>query len=206
MATATRKPYAPIPYGMADFGAIRREGFLYVDKTRFVRELENERYAIFLRPRRFGKTCWLSILHHYYDRTRKNDFEALFAGTDIGREPTANRSRYAVLRLNFSAFAKRLETLEESFEGHCQRQLRGMLEANADVFPERTARDIQAPTSIIGQLNELFANTEQLGVGLFLLIDEYDSVANTILADEGHAANRKLWQEDGMFGPFFATL
>ena len=46
MATATRKPYAPIPYGMADFGAIRREGFLFVDKTRFVRELENERYAI----------------------------------------------------------------------------------------------------------------------------------------------------------------
>ena len=90
-------------------GAAKR--LLYVDKTRFVRELENERHVFFLRPRRFGKTCWLSVLEHYYDRTRKDGFEALFAGTDIGREPTANRSRYAVLRLNFSAFSKRVVKL-----------------------------------------------------------------------------------------------
>lgn len=81
MATAASKPYPPIPYGMADFRAIRREGFLYVDKTRFVRELENERYTFFLRPRRFGKTCWLSVLEHYYDRTRDREDEALTRST-----------------------------------------------------------------------------------------------------------------------------
>ena len=87
MATAAHKPYPPIPYGMANFRAIRREGFLYVDKTRFVRDLENERHVFFLRPRRFGKTCWVSILEHYYDRTRKDGFEALFAGH--GHRPRA---------------------------------------------------------------------------------------------------------------------
>ena len=56
MTTAVRKPLPPIPHRMADFSAIRREGCLYVDKTRFVRELENDRYVFLLRPPRFGKT------------------------------------------------------------------------------------------------------------------------------------------------------
>ena len=137
MATAVGKPYRPIPYGMADFSMIRREGYLYVDKTRFLHELEGERHVFFLRPRRFGKSCWVSILQHYYDRTRKDRVQALFADLDIDREPTANRSQYAVLRLNFSAFSKRLSTLEERFEDHCYRRLRRMLEANADLFPKR---------------------------------------------------------------------
>ena len=151
MATAAIKPYPPIPYGVADFRAIRREGFLYVDKTRFVRELEGDRYAFLLRPRRFGKTCWLSMLEHYYDRTRKDGFEALFAGTEIGCEPTGKRSGYAVLRLNFSAFGKRLETLEERFEEYCHTRvdyakLRHLVVVNRDATAAAArAADVEAP-------------------------------------------------------------
>ena len=206
MAATVRKPYPPIPYGMADFRAIRREGFLYVDKTRFVRELENERHVFFLRPRRFGKTCWLSVLEHYYDRTRKDGFEALFAGTDIGREPTANRSRYAVLRLNFSAFSKRLSTLEERFEEYCHTRLRGMLEANTELFPEDLTRRILSLPTMGGRLNELFLHAERLGVRLYLLIDEYDNFANTILAGDGEAAYHSVTHGSGFFRDFFAAL
>ena len=206
MATAARKPFPPIPYGMADFPTIRREGFLYVDKTRFVRELENERHVFFLRPRRFGKTCWLSVLEHYYDRTRKSGFEALFADTDIGREPTANRSGYGVLRLNFSAFGKSLATLEESFEEYCDTRLHGMLEANADVFPKELARRILSRRTMGARLNELFLHAERLGFRLYLLIDEYDNFANTILAGEGQAAYRRLTHGGGFFRDFFATV
>ena len=205
MATA-HKPFPPIPYGMADFSAIRREGFLYVDKTRFLRSLENERHVFLLRPRRFGKSCWVSILEHYYDRTRKDNFEALFAGTDIGREPTANRSRYVVLRLNFSAFSKRLATLEERFESHCHTHLRGMLEKNADLFPEKITQRILSPPRLDGRLNELFHHAERLGVHLFVLIDEYDNFANTILAGEGVAAYHAMTHGSGFFRDFFATL
>ena len=56
MATAVRKPYPPIPDGMADFSMIRREGYLYVDKTRFLHELEKERHVFLLRPR-LGTDC-----------------------------------------------------------------------------------------------------------------------------------------------------
>ena len=206
MATATRKPFQPIPYGMADFSAIRREGFLYVDKTRFLRDLEDERHVFLLRPRRFGKSCWVSILQHYYDRSRKDRFEALFAGLDIGREPTANRSQYAVLRLNFSAFGKRLSKLEQNFEEYCDIQLDGMLVDNADVFPEAVARQILSRGTMSGRLNQLFRYAERLGVRLYLLIDEYDNFANTILAGEGHAAYHAMTHGSGWFRDFFATL
>ena len=206
MPTAAHKPFPPIPYGMADFSAIRREGFLYVDKTRFIHDMENDRHVFLLRPRRFGKSCWVSILEHYYDRTRKDNFEALFAGTDIGCEPTANGSQYAVLRLNFSAFSKDLATLQKNFEGHCDIRLRRMLRRNADLFPDELTRDIRAQPTMDLRLDELFSHADELGVRLLVLIDEYDNFANTILAGEGEAAYRQLTHGSGFFRDFFATL
>ena len=206
VVTAVRKSFPPIPYGMADFSAIRREGYLYVDKTRFIRDLENDRHVFLLRPRRFGKSCWVSILEHYYDRTRKDNFEALFAGTDIGREPTANLGRYAVLRLDFSAFSKNLATLQENFEGYCDTQLRGMLRVNADLVPAELAGSILAPPTMGRRLNELFFRAGELDVRLCVLIDEYDNFANTILAGEGQAAYHAITHGSGWFRDFFATL
>ena len=106
MATA----FPQIPYGWADFEAMRLERCLYVDKTRFLHQLERERFAFLIRPRRFGKSCWVSLLESYYDRNRSDRFETLFAGTDIGRQPTVNRHRYVILRFDFSAFDDTIET------------------------------------------------------------------------------------------------
>ena len=105
-------PHPPIPYGMANFRTVRRDGFYYVDKTRFVYDLEKVRFAFFVRPRRFGKTLWLTMLDAYYNRTAMDEFEAVFAGTHIGEQPTANRSRYVVLYFDFSTFKQALPTLE----------------------------------------------------------------------------------------------
>ena len=68
--TTIATAFPQIPYGWADFEAMRVEHCLYVDKTRFLHELERERYAFLIRPRRFGKSCWVSLLQNYYDRTR----------------------------------------------------------------------------------------------------------------------------------------
>ena len=61
-------PYMPIPYGLENFRFLRRDGFYYIDKTRFVRELEKVRFALFVRPRRFGKTLWLTMLDATVDQ------------------------------------------------------------------------------------------------------------------------------------------
>ena len=86
---------------------MHRERALY--KTRFVHDLEQVRHAFLVRPRRFGKSCWVSLLAYYYDRTRADRFDTLFAGTDLGRRPALNRSRCVILHFDFSAFDDSLE-------------------------------------------------------------------------------------------------
>ena len=195
-----------IPYGMADFKAIRLQRRLYVDKTRFLRELENEDYVFLIRPRRFGKTCWLSLLEHYYDRTRADQFESVFGGTDIAALPTADRNRYVILRFNFSAFDDTLETLRERFEEYCGQVLYHALGRNPDLFPEEARRRILAPPSIDGKLNRLFLYAGDHRIPLYALIDEYDNFANTVLAYHGEQAYRTFTHGGGFYRSFFATL
>jgi len=91
------------PYGLADFRKIREEGYFYVDRTDRIALIEEVGHQLlFLRPRRFGKSLWLSTLENYYDLARAGDFERLFGGLKIGQNPTPRRNRYFVLKLNFS--------------------------------------------------------------------------------------------------------
>ncbi len=199
-------PFPVIPYGRGNFRSIRLDGCLYVDKTRFIRTLEQERYAFFIRPRRFGKTLWLTMLNAYYDRAQSKDYEAVFAGTDIGRQPTGNRSRYVTLYFDFSAFKQALPTLEEHFEEYCTRHLRHTLRRNRDLFDEETARVILGQRSISGQLDELFLYVRDRGIPLYVLIDEYDNFANTILAEQGAEAYHSFTHGGGFYRNFFAIL
>ena len=105
-----------------------------------MRPLEDERYVFFIRPRRFGKSCWLALLECYYGRHWAHEFESLFEGTDVGREPTAERGRYVIVRFDFSAFDDTPETLEERFQEYCFIRLRHALERHPDLFPEAALR------------------------------------------------------------------
>jgi len=198
--------FPQIPYGWADFEAMRRERTLYVDKTRFLHDLEDERYAFLIRPRRFGKSLWVALLACYYDRTRADRFEELFAGTDIGRRPTPNRNRYVILHFDFSAFDDTPETLRERFETYCLIVLRYALERNGDLFPESVIERVLAHPSIDGRLTELFAYTAEHDIPLYVLIDEYGNFANTILAYRGAEAYESFTHGGGFYRNFFATL
>ena len=57
----------PILYGVSDYAELRRANAWFVDRTAKIRELEATRFAMFLRPRRFGKSLLISILQAYYD-------------------------------------------------------------------------------------------------------------------------------------------
>ena len=203
---AAPAPFPAIPYGYAFFKGIRREGCLYIDKTRFLHALEQERFAFFIRPRRFGKSCWLSLLESYYARTEAADFDAVFAGTAIAAGPTPNRSRYVVLRFDFSAFNDALETLERNFENYCHIQLIYTLEACPDLFPERVIDRICSQTTINDKLNALFRHCQRAQIPLYVLIDEYDNFANTILAHQGADAYHSFTHGGGFYRNFFATL
>ena len=205
-----RPQFPAIPYGLAYFKGIRREGCLYVDKTRFLHALEQERFVFFIRPRRFGKTCWLSMMESYYDRNQADDFAELFGGTDVVRDPTPNRGRYVVLRFNFSAFNDALETLE--------RKVRGVLRTCSSCGmrwkrnPESVLRSLALRAhparrrASTDALNALFLHAGRHDIPLYVLIDEYDNFANTILARQGADAYHDLTHGGGFFRNFFATL
>jgi hypothetical protein len=110
-------PVKPIPYGVADYKKIIEEGRAYVDKTMYIRSLEDaDDYILFLRPRRFGKTLFASTLGYYYDIAQKDKFALLFSGTEIGRNPTTRKNAYYILKFNFSGVETNLDTiLLESF-------------------------------------------------------------------------------------------
>ena len=199
-------PWPRIPYGEMSYRRIRVNGWLYVDKTRFLRPLEEERYAFFIRPRRFGKSCWLSLLECYYGRHWAHEFEDLFGGTDVGGAPTAERGRYVVVRFDFSAFDDTLETLRERFEGYCDIKLRGALERNADLFPDEARRRILSRPAVDERLNALFEYAGEHGIPLYLLIDEYDNFANTVLAHRGREAYESFTHGGGFYRNFFAAL
>ena len=203
---AASAAYPLVPYGWADFRAIRLEGRLYVDKTRFLRPLEDERFVFLIRPRRFGKSCWLSLLENYYDRKWASEFEQVFGGTDIGREPTRNRHSFVVLRFDFSEVRDAPETLEREFEYYCGMEIRRALERHPDLFSDASAQRISSAPSTQTKLAELFLYASTRDIRLFALIDEYDNFANTILAHHGADVYHELTHGSGFYRNFFAAL
>lgn len=92
-----------VPYGVADFESIRRDNLYYVDKTMYLPRIEAEaRNISFTRPRRFGKSLLINMLHAYYDCNKKHKFDQLFGDLWIGKHPTSLQGKYLVLYLDFS--------------------------------------------------------------------------------------------------------
>ena len=92
-----------IPYGISDFKRLRNENFYYVDKTMYLPLIEKmTSYLFLIRPRRFGKSLFLSLMRTYYDILQKDNFEKYFGDLWIGSHPTDQRNRFQVLYFDFS--------------------------------------------------------------------------------------------------------
>jgi hypothetical protein len=78
-----------IPYGISNYETLVGEGYIYIDRTNFIELIEDRyRYIFFMRPRKFGKSLFLSMLDYYYNIKHKDSFERLFGQFYIGRKPT----------------------------------------------------------------------------------------------------------------------
>ena len=85
-------------------------------------------------------------------------------------------------------------------------ELRGTLRRHPDLFPEAALRDILAPPTIATKLSELFRYAGDHDIALYVLIDEYDNFANTVLAHHGAEAYHSFTHGGGFYRNFFATL
>ena len=78
-----------IPYGVSNFVEVVEQNQYYVDKTMYLPLLEKQPSNLFfIRPRRFGKSIFLSMLRTYYDIAQKEKFEKRFSNLWIGSRPT----------------------------------------------------------------------------------------------------------------------
>lgn len=196
-----------IPYGIADYGRMKRDNMYYVDKTHYIPQIEAAPYYLFLiRPRRFGKTLWLSVLQHYYDVNQAAQFEALFGDTYIGAHPTPDRNAYLVMMFNFAVVDPDPRRVQDSFEANGETVIRDFLARYAPYFTPQEQSQVMAFATTADRLRELFAQTARKGLRIYLLIDEYDNFANTILTTQGETAYRDLTHGGGFFRYFFNLL
>lgn len=201
------QPIKRIPYGVADYRQMREDNCYYVDKTHFIPLLEAAPYYLFcIRPRRFGKTLWLSLLRHYYDVNLKDEFDLLFGGTYIGEHPTNERNSYLVMFLNFALVNPDLHYVQESFEKNGNTEIEGFLRRYARFFAEDEREKILSYGKTEDRLRQIFQFAYEKKLKLYLLIDEYDNFANTILTTAGQQAYHTLTHGEGFFRFFFNLL
>ena len=196
-----------IPYGMANFASVRKDCY-FVDKTHFIPELERaNKFFFFIRPRRFGKSLTLSMLKHYYDINRADQFEKLFGGLYIGENPTEERNSYLVLELDFSVIDGSLGNYRKSMDAHCNIHFNSFCDVYAQYLPEGVKTRMNEREGAVAQLDCLVDECAKAGRKMYLFIDEYDHFTNDILSD----ANRLKDYEsethgEGYFRKFFNTI
>ena len=196
----------PILYGVADYAEIRKANAWFVDRTAKIRDLEATRYAMFLRPRRFGKSLIMSMLRAYYDVLFADRFDEFFGGTEIGANPTEERGKYLVLKFDFSAVAKDPARVEDSFNAYASLCCDAFARDYPNRLPDGLAERILKAPDVCAKLNEITVGLAHTGIKLYVLIDEYDNFTNTILAESGQNAYDELCHGDGFFKQFFTNL
>ena len=196
-----------IPYGISDFARISKENFYYVDKTRFIKEVELSAPFLFLiRPRRFGKSLWLNTMKAYYDVNLANQFGDLFGETYIGMHPTEEKNSYLILSFNFSAVDADLGTVKTSFEEHCSKCFDTFNDYYADLLGAEYFNIYPHSHPAESKIEFITRYCQKKGLSIYLFIDEYDNFTNTILSQHGEHTYAEITHGNGFLRLFFNKL
>ncbi|MBF0228769.1 MAG: AAA family ATPase [Desulfamplus sp.] len=203
-------------YGSSDFRGMIKEGSFYIDRTDKIPLLEGSKSQLFIRPRRFGKSLLLSMLENYYDVSKKDEFDQLFGHLAIGKNPTELRNSYFILKLDFSCVdpTGTVDQIRRSLFDHINVMIEGF---------ERgyKYKGFEIPKITINYENALFS-LQSLAKAvaatpypIYLLIDEYDNFANTVMMGV-QMLDKEFWQhgqryqslvhEQGPLRTFFKTV
>ena len=173
-----------IPYGKQNWEAVRLDNYYYVDKTRFIPEIEAANdYFFFIRPRRFGKSLMVNMLRQYYDVKKALLFDSLFGDLWIGQHPTECRNKYLVLYLNFAMISGSLQEYENDMNSYCRQMMDEFCHKYSDLLPKEALEGLHKETSAKAMLSHIDAMARRSGQNIYLFIDEYDHFTNAILAD-----------------------
>ena len=169
-----------MPYGISNYEELVTENYYYVDKTEYIEKLEElpEKRIMFLRPRKFGKTLFTSVLENYYDKNKKDSFEKLYGNTYIGKNPTKLKNSYCILRFNFSG-------IDTSTEEATIRGFKKEVASSIELFINRYNLEFHVNKEDEAEniLDNLFKSfyIQKPQDKIYVIIDEYDHFANELL-------------------------
>ena len=193
-----------VPYGIQDFVQVIEQNCYYVDKTAYIPKLEDCPNNLFcIRPRRFGKSVFLSMLHAYYDCRTKNKFQEWFGDLWIGKHPTPLQGRYQVMHLDFSQVGGSIENLEEKFNFYLGVQLNGFIRDYLDFYSEKVQKQVEDAKDAGVKLAIIQSEARSKGYPLYLIIDEYDNFTNTVLNEQGEDVYWAITHAEGFYRDIF---
>lgn len=192
-----------VPYGVADFATVIEQNLYYVDKTMFIPELEKQpRNLFFIRPRRFGKSIFLSMLYSYYDCTQSHKFQSLFGNLWIGQHPTPLQGKYQVLFLDFSQITGNIDKLETKFNSYLSINLDAFVRQYSEYY-QAEMEEILAQEDFEEKMELIFKAAKTHQYHLYLIIDEYDNFTNVILNERGEKVYHAITHADGFYRDVF---
>ena len=192
-----------VPYGVADFATVIEQNLYYVDKTMFIPELEKQpRNLFFIRPRRFGKSIFLSMLYSYYDCTQSHKFQSLFGNLWIGQHPTPLQGKYQVLFLDFSQITGNIDKLETKFNSYLSINLDAFVRQYSEYY-QAEMEEILAQEDFEEKMELIFKAAKAHQYHLYLIIDEYDNFTNVILNERGEKIYHAITHADGFYRDVF---
>lgn len=196
-----------IPYGVSNFIDIVQRNQYYVDKTMYIPKLEDEADALFfIRPRRFGKSLFISMMRAYYDIDKKDRFQELFGNLWIGTHPTENQGKYQVLYLDFSKIGGKIEQLEENFNAYCNECIDSFIETYQEYYPARVVENVYKAATAARKLNVIGIAAEKANLPLYLIVDEYDNFTNVVLNEQGEEVYTALTHASGFYREIFKVF
>lgn len=196
--------YKRLPYGIADFTWIQNQNRFLTDKTMFIPKMEEAGDFLYLiRPRRFGKSVFLTMIQAYYDIEKKDSFHTTFKDTWIEKQPTEKQGKFQVLFFDFSKAAAGKDGLEKNFNAYCETVLNGFAEKYAKYYQPSFLGEFKAAKDAAQKLNLINVWANAKSIQLYLIIDEYDNFTNNVLSNEGEAVYHALTHAQGFYRDFF---
>ena len=196
--------YKLLPYGISNYAQIKREGLFMVDKTKYLELMEKAGHFLFLiRPRRFGKSLFLSMMESYYDIESKDSFDHLFGDTYAGSHPTPEHNEYQVLRLDFSKPGGTKDTLEENVNGYLDLLYGDFVTRYAKYYPDNYVEEYKQQKSTSDRVNYVHQKFETYNIKSYLIIDEYDNFTNNVLNQHGEAVYHAMTHAEGFYRDLF---
>ncbi len=208
-----------IPYGVSNFETIATEDYYFVDKTKYLEDIDNVNYPVFLRPRRFGKSLFTEMLRYYYDLKYANKFQEIFGKYYIGKNPTKRHNTYFFISFNFSglrAYAKKnKDVVEEKFNLNNNSAIYKFLQHYKeelklnDKIIETYRQNYENNSS--GALTNIINLVASVGGKIFIAIDEYDSLTNAMAIYYQYASEEEneylnILRSGGFFRGFFEII